>query len=216
MRRHTHSARRPPGSPRLRRASDLAGSTPPLASLKRVEPQHLVVIRGNPASGKSSVARELQLSMGRGTANVGQDHFRRVVLREHDVPDGDNIALISETVQSCLRLGYHVILEGILFSEHYGTMIRSLLADHIGPHHVFYLDVPLEETLRRHVKRPLGAEVDPDKLRQWYLPNDCLGVPGEVVVGDDQATSLDSLVALVAGYVGPVAPRTPEAGAQFL
>ncbi|MGD7789618.1 zeta toxin family protein [Propionibacteriaceae bacterium Y1700] len=47
---------------------------------------HLVIIRGNSASGKTTAARSLQLALGRGTANIGQDHFRRVVLREHDVP----------------------------------------------------------------------------------------------------------------------------------
>lgn len=104
--------------------------------------QHLIVLRGNAASGKTTLARELQLAMGRGTANIGQDHFRRVVPRERDVPNGDNIELIAATAQHCLAAGYHVILEGIFVSEHYGTMLGSLLEAHQGTTHVIYLDVP--------------------------------------------------------------------------
>jgi uridine kinase len=73
--------------------------------------QHLILIRGNCASGKTSLARELQVAMGGGTANIGQDHFRRVVLREHDVPGGDNIELIALAARHCLQIGYHVICE---------------------------------------------------------------------------------------------------------
>lgn len=154
--------------------------------------------------------------MGRGTANIGQDHFRRVVLREHDVPGGDNILLISETVRFCLHIGYHVILEGILFSAHYGDMLRNLIADHDGPHHVFYLNVSLDETLRRHAGRELGSEVAADKLRQWYVPEDVLGVPGEVVLDGDRIPDLRTLVAAVSDRIGPVTPREPHTGARFV
>jgi hypothetical protein len=47
----------------------------------------LVVLRGNAGSGKSSTAQELRRRLGRGVAWVEQDYLRRVVLREHDVPD---------------------------------------------------------------------------------------------------------------------------------
>ena len=124
-------------------------------------PQHLVVIRGNSGSGKTTLARDLQLAMGRGTANIGQDHVRRVILREHDRMGGDNIGLIAQTVRYCLAMGYHVIVEGILYSDHYRSMLCELIDEHAGPSHVFYLDVSLDETLRRHASRPMAAEVGP-------------------------------------------------------
>ena len=74
----------------------------------------LIVLRGNSATGKSTLASALQRALGPGTAHVGQDHFRRVVLREHDVPNADNIGLIAHNVRYCTALGYHVILEGAL------------------------------------------------------------------------------------------------------
>lgn len=140
--------------------------------------QHLIVLRGNSGAGKTALADRLQRAMGRGTANVGQDHLRRVVLREHDVPGGDNIGLINQVARHCLSLGYHVILEGILYSQHYGPMLAELVRDHAGASHVFYLDVALDETLRRHAARPLSKEVSDAQLRDWYVGRDTLGLPG--------------------------------------
>lgn len=176
--------------------------------------QCLIILRGNSASGKTTLARNLQRAMGRGTANIGQDHFRRVVLREHDVPGGDNIELIAETVRFCSRIGYHVILEGILWTGHYGLMLRELVQEHPGPVHVFYLDVPLEETLRRHATRPLRATVDPEKLREWYRPRDVLGIDGEIVL--DHTCGQDELMTSVLDRVGPIRPRREAPGGQFL
>ena len=174
---------------------------------------HLIVLRGNSASGKTTIAGALQRELGRGTANIGQDHLRRVVLREHDVPGGDNIGLIAQTVRYCTGKGYNVIVEGILVAEHYRDMLLEILAEHPGPTHVFYLDVPLEETVRRHGTRPLGAELPVDKLREWYVPSDTLGVPGEVVLhGDDD---LASTVRQIRDVIGPVPSREPAARGRF-
>lgn len=174
----------------------------------------LIVIRGNSATGKTTLARELQLAMGRGTANVGQDHFRRTVLREHDVPDGDNISLIEHNVRFCLDVGYHVIVEGILLAEHYGHMLRSLVASHSGPHHLVYLDLSLDESLARHAGRRLSKDVPADRLREWYLPRDLLGFPGEVVL--DANISLPALVGQVMDRVRPVTARPIHPSARFL
>ena len=46
----------------------------------------LVVIRGNSASGKSTIAARFRTRCGPGVAIVGQDHLRRVVLKEKDKP----------------------------------------------------------------------------------------------------------------------------------
>lgn len=50
---------------------------PPLGS----EETRLVVVRGNSASGKSSVAAGIRTRFGRGLALVAQDNLRRTVLR---------------------------------------------------------------------------------------------------------------------------------------
>ncbi|GAA3118678.1 putative ATPase [Kribbella aluminosa] len=80
----------------------------------------LVVLRGNSGSGKTTTARTLRERLGRGTAWVEQDHLRRILLREHDVPSGVEQTVIGpgsaldETVERILTdLGVHpVSLEG--------------------------------------------------------------------------------------------------------
>jgi hypothetical protein len=109
------------------------------------------------------------------------------VLREHDVPGGDNIGLMAHTAAYCLGRG-----------------------------HVFYLDVPLEETLRRHEGRPLRSEVPAQKLREWFVPGDLLGWPGEVVLDGTQGPA--TVLADVLAHIGAVSRRPPRARdtARFL
>ncbi|WP_345020961.1 AAA family ATPase [Streptomyces shaanxiensis] len=143
----------------------------------------LVVLRGNSASGKSSVAARIRERFGRGLALVGQDNLRRIVLRERDRPDGANIGLIDTVARYSLDAGYHVVVEGILYASHYGEMLRRLTADHRGPTHCYYLDVPFEETLLRHATKPDMPGVGERELREWYRQLDLLPGGVETVVG---------------------------------
>lgn len=171
----------------------------------------LVVIRGNSGSGKSSIARAVRLVHGRGCALVEQDHLRRIILREPDDPGGLAPAFIDHTVRYLLDNGCHVVLEGILLERKYGAMVRALLAAHHGASSVFYLDIPLEETLRRHATRPQATEFTPDQMRGWYTARDVLGVDGEHVIGPQ--SSFDDSVALIAARSG-LATAAPVAGGE--
>lgn len=140
----------------------------------------LIILRGNSGAGKSAVARAVRDAYGRGCALVEQDHLRRIVLREHDT-GGLAPRLIVETTRVALEGGYHVVLEGILPSGHYGEALRDLTAAHGGPSFEYYLAVSLEESLRRHRTRP-AADFGPEQMRDWYQADDLLGTPGELVI----------------------------------
>ncbi|WP_461084937.1 AAA family ATPase [Streptomyces deserti] len=154
------------------------------------EQTRLVVIRGNSASGKSSVAAGIRDRFGRGLALVGQDNLRRIVLRERDVPGGANIGLIDAVARYALDAGYHVVVEGILYADRYGDMLVGLLGDHRGVSRCYYLDIPIEETLTRH-----ASKADPDylsqvterELRDWYRERDLLPGGLETVIGADSS-----------------------------
>ncbi|WP_345583856.1 AAA family ATPase [Streptomyces prasinosporus] len=149
------------------------------------EETRLVVLRGNSASGKSSVAAGLRERFGRGLALVAQDNLRRVVLRERDRPGAANIGLIDLTARYALDAGYHVVVEGILYADHYGDMLAALRADHRGPTHGYYLDVPFAETLARHATKPIADDVGETRLRDWYRERDLLPGGVETVIGAD-------------------------------
>ncbi len=118
------------------------------------EETRLVVLRGNSASGKSSLAAGLRERFGRGLAVVGQDNLRRIVLGERDRPGAANIGLIGLTARYALDAGFHVVVEGILYADRYGDMLDQLRADHRGPTHSYYLDV-------RRRQREAAARVVP-------------------------------------------------------
>lgn len=150
------------------------------------EDSRLVVIRGNSASGKSSVAAGIRDRFGRGLALVGQDNLRRVVLRERDRPGASNIGLISAVARYALDAGYHVVVEGILYADRYGDMLDTLVREHRGTTRCYYLDVSLAETLVRHATKPDAAylaQVTERELTGWYRPHDVLPSGIETVIG---------------------------------
>lgn len=170
----------------------------------------LIVLRGNSGSGKSSVAQRLRDSHGRGLAVVAQDNLRRVVLRELDRPGAANIGLIDTVARYALDHGYHVVVEGILYADRYGAMLRALGGDHRGSSHFYYFDVPFEETLRRHSGKPQAAEFGEPEMRQWYRPLDLLPGGGEQLVAAE--SSLEETVGRVladSGLAGVTPGRSP-------
>jgi hypothetical protein len=160
----------------------------------------LIVIRGNSASGKSAVAAEIRRRYGHGLAIVGQDNLRRHVLREHDVPGGANIDLIDLTARFALDRGFHVIVEGILYADHYGPMLTALVADHVGLARAYYLDVPWAETLRRHASKPEAAEYGEAEMRRWFREHDRL--PGALEQIIPAESSLDETVRRIMADTG--------------
>lgn len=171
----------------------------------------LVVIRGNSGSGKTTIAREVRRRYGRGAALVEQDHFRRVVLREHGGSAMNPVApgFIEVNVRYLLGAGSHVVLEGILDTRGYGAMLRRLLAEHAGPSRVFYLDVDFDETVRRHAGRAEPIPVTAEQMREWYVPRDLLGVDGEHVI--PQTSTFEQTVAVILHTSGlpDAVPMTP-------
>ncbi|MFI9752937.1 AAA family ATPase [Streptomyces collinus] len=149
------------------------------------EHTRLVLLRGNSAAGKSSVAAGVSERFGRGLALVGQDNLRRVVLRERDRPGAANIGLIDLTARYALDAGYHVVVEGLLYADRYGEMLARLRSDHRGPTHAYYLHVPFEQTLLRHATKPIANELGEAELRDWYRELDLLPGGTETVIGPD-------------------------------
>ena len=141
-----------------------------------------IVIRGNSASGKSTIASAVRERYGRGLAIVSQDNLRRVVLREHDRPEAANIGLIDLTCRYALSRGFHTVLEGILYSGHYGEMLAGLRAEYEDRSSWWFLDVPFEETVARHGTKPQAVAYGRAELEQWWHGRDLLGGECEQII----------------------------------
>lgn len=159
----------------------------------------LVIVRGNSGAGKSSVTRAVRRGHGRGCALVEQDYLRRVVLGERDTRDGHAAALIDKTVRFALDAGLHVICEGILHAARYGPMLAELCRAHHGRTTVFYLDVSLSESVRRHAGRLQAGDFTPADMRRWYTHRDLLGTPDELVI--DETSTFAESVAQVSAHL---------------
>jgi len=154
--------------------------------------QTLVIIRGNAGSGKSTVAkllREIMMENGIRTALVEQDYLRRIVLKEKEKEGGDNIGLIKQTVEYAWNHDYCVVLEGILYSKRYSEMIRELRK--LGRNIVVYLDIPFEETLKRHQTKPNRDEFGEKEMKEWFRESDVLRIKGEIII-DSNSTAEES------------------------
>ncbi len=167
----------------------------------------LTIVRGPSGSGKSTIARALRRRLGRGTALIEQDHVRRTLLWEWDAPGALNIDLIDMVARHTLAAGRDTIVEGILTDARYGDMLRSLLDDHVGTTVCAYLDVPFDETVRRHLTRPQASEFTADEMAAWWVADDLLGVSGELVFDHRQAA--DDVVQDILGALH-VAPAADE------
>lgn len=164
------------------------------------EPTKLIILRGNSASGKTSVATGIRNRYGRGIAIVSQDNIRRTVLRERDTPDGANIGLIDLTARYALDHGYHVIIEGIMYADRYGSMLTRLRADHVGQTASYYFDIEFSETVQRHATKTKAAEYGESEMASWYRPHDLLpGMAEEVITA---SMSLDQIVTRVMNDCG--------------
>jgi len=116
----------------------------------------LVIIRGNSGCGKSTLAKRLQHSLGYGTMLVPQDVVRRESVRVKEGANNPAIALTRDIARYGQKVGYDIIVEGILYRRHYGEMLRELVRE-FEHAHVYYLDSSFEETLRRHATKHNSA-----------------------------------------------------------
>jgi predicted kinase len=157
----------------------------------------LILIRGNSGSGKSTLALSLRKRLAKDgikTALISQDYFRRIVLKEKDrVDKNDILQLLDTNIRLLIEMGYVVILEGILSSEKYGPTLLKLNHD-FGEKNCkfFYYDVSFEETLKRHKTKPNSHEFGEKDMREWWIENDRLNLSNEFIINEEM-NHLDSI-----------------------
>ena len=136
--------------------------------------QTLIIIRGNSVSGKTTIAKKLQRELGEKTMLVQQDVVRREILNVRDTSGNPAMKLIENLALYGKFIDYNVIVEGILSTRKYGEMLQRVVAqfDRVL---VYYFDISLEETLRRHKTKPNVDEFGEKELRDWWKEKDMLG-----------------------------------------
>lgn len=146
----------------------------------------IIILRGNSASGKTSVARLLQTQIYPHPLLIEQDYFRRIVIKEKDGPNVINPELILETVTFGLRHHRHIIIEGIFARKNYHSLFNQLVKLHPQQNYFFYFDIPFEETLRRHATKPEAHKYGKKEMLKWWNDHDLLQ-RDETLVGSESS-----------------------------
>lgn len=116
---------------------------------------------------------------------VSQDVIRREMLRVSDESNNPAIQLIYDLCMYGSRIGYTVILEGILSKKKYGSMLLELLDNFEGEKNIYYFDIPFDETVRRHSNKPNSHEFGEKEMKEWWKDKDYLGIEGECIIDEN-------------------------------
>ena len=142
------------------------------------------------------MAGELRSELSGKVALIEQDALRRGILMEADsLGNTDIVGLLEQTVNYCFEKNYTVILEGILGTQKYLPVIERIMKENHCQVYTFYIDVSLEETIKRHATKPVAADFGEDKLREWYKPQHYLGIEGEIVI--PETSTLKETITLI-------------------
>ena len=81
--------------------------------------------------------------------------------------------------------GYHVVLDGILDTVNYGSMLQQVGVRRGCSTYAYWLDVPFDVALRRHATKANSRDYGEGEMRQWWRDNNLCGLPGEQVLPTD-------------------------------
>jgi predicted kinase len=164
----------------------------------------LVVLRGPSGSGKSTVARQLFGLAAAPTCLIDQDHYRFIFKPAGGgsrANAGTIHRMIEHNVLSALEDGYDVILEGILSVPSYIGVLATIFEVHATENFVYYFDISLVETLRRHgFRKSASLTFDEDEMREWYPVAGPCGYPLEQLIAD--SSTIEETVSRICGDTG--------------
>jgi adenylate kinase family enzyme len=164
----------------------------------------LIIIRGPSGAGKSTIARAVVDASSTPTALVQRDHY--MLMFNEAARFSIDQEVIELVILTCLERSVDVVFEGNFRVDTHRDLLGRLFTAHPEENYIFYVDVSLEESLRRHASR--SQIISEDKMRELHPLATPLGDPREILISDD--TPLDAAVRLVLDRSG--LPRAPSRG----
>ncbi|HSX30725.1 MAG TPA: AAA family ATPase [Candidatus Saccharimonadales bacterium] len=148
----------------------------------------LIVLRGPSGAGKSTVARALHEALPGLVVLIEQDHYREVMLRPKGAAKEMRLEMMRLDVELALKHNATVILEGILSVEPHKEFFEALFAHHPTDNYMFYFDISLEETVKRHGTRSKSELFGEAELKEWYVFAQRSDYPFEQIVPETLTT----------------------------
>jgi len=155
--------------------------------------EKLIIVRGPCGSGKSTVAKKLLELVEEPTVLIARDQYRFMFSGQWDQRDPSaEQEMIEDNILTGLKHHYDVIVEGIFSMNTHRPMFNRLFRDHPEENHVFYMDVPFDETLRRHNSRPQKTAFGEKEMKGWWSYASPMGREGEVMI--PESSSMDETI----------------------
>ena len=155
----------------------------------------IIILRGNSACGKSTLAKALQKKIGNGTFLISLDNVRREMLWEKTGQRNQTVSLLKNLVIYGYQNCEVTILEGIFGADTYESLFSLIEKTYNQQTFAYYFDVPFEETLKRHSQKPYSHEFGEIQLREWWREKDLLKNISEKMIYKEM--SLDNIVDLI-------------------
>ncbi len=146
----------------------------------------LIILRGNSGSGKTSVAKALQVKLGSNTMLLSHDMIRMQILHvwgDESVKKSE--PLMIELLKYGKRCSEVTILEGILDSEQYHRLFDTAVKEYGQNIFAYYYDLPFEETLLRNETKPDRLDFGEEDMRRWWRKKDYIGTIPETILKQD-------------------------------
>lgn len=160
----------------------------------------LIILRGNSASGKSTVAARLQHIIGRNTMLIPQDFVRREMLYARDGEDTPALPLMISLLEYAREHFDTAIIEGITKSDWYRPLFQKAQEFYPNELYAYYFDIPFEETLRRHATRDKCGDFGEKEMREWWNDKDYLRYIPEKAITEDM--SADDIINMILHDIG--------------
>ena len=160
----------------------------------------LIILRGNSGSGKTSVAKALQIKLGPNTMLLSHDMIRMDMLH---VWSTEGIIKSEPLMINLLKYGKAnseiTIMEGILPSDAYKKLFETAAEEYGQNIFAYYYDLPFEETLIRHSTKPNRNDFGEADMRRWWRDKDYLPMISEKIISNE--LSLEDAVSMIYNQV---------------
>lgn len=120
--------------------------------------QKLLMLKGLPASGKTTYAKELE---SKGWSRVNKDDIRREYFPNYEFKNEKDVVYIEDSeIKAELTEGNSVVVDNTHFNPKHQTRLEAIAKEFGVDFEVLFIDTPVEECIKRNRKRPNSVPME--------------------------------------------------------
>jgi predicted kinase len=129
----------------------------------------IIFLKGLPASGKSTWAREF-VSKNRNWIRLNKDDLRNMLHDGVYTKENENrvFNFRNQLLHAAMMDGLNIIIDDTNFNPYHEKLLKEVAEEYKAEFEVKFFDVPLEECLRRNSQRVGKAKVPDEVIVDMY------------------------------------------------